>query len=78
VVIPDAVEKELRQGAHSKPYLASVLSAAWIDIAVLSRGPVSDTPIGRVVRPWLCVFSSNRKGPDRRLSNRYLERVLGD
>jgi predicted nucleic acid-binding protein len=35
VVVPDAVEKELRQGAHSRPYLESVLSAAWIDVVVL-------------------------------------------
>ena len=35
VVIPDAVEKELRQGSHSRPYLESVLSAAWIDMVVL-------------------------------------------
>lgn len=36
VVIPDAVERELRQSVHKWPHLRSVLDAHWIDRAVLA------------------------------------------
>lgn len=35
VVIPDAVERELRRGVHKWPHLRLVLDAHWIDRAVL-------------------------------------------
>jgi predicted nucleic acid-binding protein len=39
VVIPDAVETELRQGLHGHPHLQLVLDADWIGTRVLSTDP---------------------------------------
>jgi len=39
VIIPDAVEDELRRGAHSEPHLNQVLDAEWIMRCSLESGP---------------------------------------
>lgn len=36
VIIPDAVESELRQGLHANPHLLQVLEAEWITIRALT------------------------------------------
>lgn len=39
VIIPDAVEAELRQGIHLNPHIQQVLDAEWITTRALASGP---------------------------------------